>query len=116
MSQIADYDVVEKILKEKGITAYQVSLATGLSPSVFSDWKRGKSKPKADKLQIISEFLEVPIETFIKTVTIPLPKFTHEEIAKIALLGGLDSVSDAGWEEIKAYAQFVKSREQINHN
>ena len=63
----------------------------------------------------IAEYLNVPIETFIEEGHIPIPPLSEDEVARIALLGGLDNISDAGWEEIKAYAQFVRQREQINN-
>ena len=60
------YRNFEKIIKEKGITAYAVAKETDLSPVVFSDWKSGKSKPKADKLLKIARFLGVPVEELIE--------------------------------------------------
>ena len=37
-------------------------MATGLPSSLFSEWKRGKSSPKVDKLQKIADYFEVSIE------------------------------------------------------
>lgn len=59
------YEVFEKLLKEKGITPYRVSMDTGISQATLSDWKNGKSKPKADKLKIIADFFGVSIEDFL---------------------------------------------------
>ena len=49
----------------KGITDYQVSKDTGIPKSTFSDWKSGRSKPKADKLKILADYFGVPITYFI---------------------------------------------------
>ena len=49
------YSKFEKLLNEKGVTAYEVSKATGIPNSTFSDWKTGKSKPKIEKLKKIAE-------------------------------------------------------------
>ena len=38
---------------KKGVTDYQVSKDTGITKSTFSDWKVGRSKPKADKLKLL---------------------------------------------------------------
>jgi repressor LexA len=43
-----------------------VAKETNLSPTVFSDWKSGKSKPKVDKLQKIATYLGVKIEDLIE--------------------------------------------------
>lgn len=109
------WDAFARIIAERKISANKIATDLGFHSALFSDWKRGKSKPKADKLLKIAEYLNVPIETFIGEGQIPVLPLSEDDMARIALLGGLDSVSDAGWEEIKAYAQFVKSREQINN-
>ena len=58
------YEVLEKLLKERGLRVADVCRATGLSQSMMSDWKKGKYKPKTDKLQKLADFFEVPLETF----------------------------------------------------
>ena len=59
------YEVFERLLKERNITSYRVAKDTGLSQTMFSDWKSGKSKPKADKLKILADYFGVNIEYFI---------------------------------------------------
>lgn len=56
------YEIFAKLLKAKGCTAYQVSKATGIAQSTLSDWKSGKSVPKADKIQKIADFFGVSAE------------------------------------------------------
>ena len=53
------YEIFERLLKEKGIKASDVSRATGIPASTFSDWKKGRSKPKDEKLRKIAEYLGV---------------------------------------------------------
>ena len=53
------YEIFLKLLKAKGCSAYQVSKATGIAQSTLSDWKNGKSIPKADKIQKIADFFGV---------------------------------------------------------
>lgn len=60
------YETFNKLLKERNLTAYQVSKATGLSQTLFSDWKSGKYTPKVDKLMKLAEFFGVPLEVFLK--------------------------------------------------
>lgn len=50
------YEKFSKLLQDYGVSAYKVSKETGISQSVFSEWKRGKSQPKLDKLQKIADF------------------------------------------------------------
>lgn len=60
------YETFNKLLEERNLTAYQVAKATGLSQTLFSDWKSGKYTPKVDKLIKLAEFFEVPLEVFLK--------------------------------------------------
>lgn len=39
-----------------------VAKACGITPSTFSDWKKGKSAPNADKQRKIAAFLNVSVE------------------------------------------------------
>lgn len=56
------YAIFEKLCKEKGVSAYRVSKDTGISTATLSDWKTGKSHPKADKIQILANYFNVNAE------------------------------------------------------
>lgn len=55
------YEIFAKLLEKFDVKAADVSKATGLPSSLFSEWKRGKSKPKADKLQKIADYFGVTL-------------------------------------------------------
>ncbi len=61
------YQEFERLLQAHGITVYQVSKATGISASTFTDWKRGRSTPKADKLARIADFFSVSLDELLGT-------------------------------------------------
>lgn len=65
------YAIFEKLCRERGITPYRVSKDTGISTATLSDWKTGKSNPKADKIQRIADYFDVPAE-YIQTGTYPI--------------------------------------------
>ena len=56
------YEIFKKLLDEHGVTAYQVSKMTGISTGSLSDWKNGRSSPKADKLQKIADYFGVTVD------------------------------------------------------
>ena len=56
------YEIFSKLLQAHGITPYKVSKETGVSQSNLSDWKRGISTPKQDKLQKIADYLGVSLD------------------------------------------------------
>ncbi|MDY4579757.1 MAG: helix-turn-helix transcriptional regulator [Anaerobutyricum hallii] len=59
------YEKYAALRDEKGVTDYRVSMETGITKSTFTDWKTGRSKPKADKLKILADYFGVSIEYFL---------------------------------------------------
>ena len=60
------YEKFAELLDKTNKTAYQVSKDTGISQSVLSDWKRGRSNVKTDKLKILADYFGVSIEYFLQ--------------------------------------------------
>ncbi len=56
------YEVFEKLLKANGVTAYRVGKETGISTATLTQWKKGVSTPKQDKLQKIADYFNVSLE------------------------------------------------------
>lgn len=59
------YEKFEKLLKEHGVTAYQVANSTGIAQSTLTNWKQGKYTPKIDKLCKIANYFGVSVTEFI---------------------------------------------------
>jgi repressor LexA len=60
------YEKYEQLLTKNNKTSYQVSKDTNIAQSVLSGWKTGRSTPKIDKLQILSDYFNVPITYFLE--------------------------------------------------
>lgn len=60
------YKKFAELLGKCNKTAYQVAKDTGIAQSVLSDWKTGRSKPKAEKLKILADYFGVDIEFFLE--------------------------------------------------
>ena len=56
------YEIFLKLLQARGLKAADVCRGTGLPSSLFSEWKKGKSTPKADKIKKIADFFGVSPE------------------------------------------------------
>lgn len=56
------YEIYLKLLEEKGVKTSDVCKATGIVASTFSDWKKGKSTPKQEKLMKIADYFGVSLE------------------------------------------------------
>ena len=60
-----DYARFEALLHTHNTTVYRVSKETGIAPSTFSDWKSGRSTPKADKLRRIADFFGISTDSLL---------------------------------------------------
>ena len=56
------YEVYQRLLDKQGLKNADVARATGISNMTLSDWKRGKSVPKSDKMRKIAEYLNVSVD------------------------------------------------------
>nr|DAG73365.1 MAG TPA: Repressor protein CI [Caudoviricetes sp.] len=88
------YSIFEKLLEEKGVTAYRVSKETGVGRSTFTDWKNGRSVPKQDKLQKIADFFNVSVD-YLMTGKEPEKDFSVESAHLIAQIRKDTELSDA---------------------
>ena len=50
---------------KKNVTDYQVSEATKIPRSTFSEWKTGRSQPKLEKLVKLADYFGVSIDYFV---------------------------------------------------
>lgn len=60
------YEIFEKLLKEKNIKVADVTRATGIASSTFTDWKKGRYTPKQDKLEKIADYFGVSLDYLTK--------------------------------------------------
>lgn len=67
-----NYQIFENLLKVNNTTVYRVSKSTGISATTFTDWKNGRSVPKADKLKRIADHFGISLDELISGAT-PLP-------------------------------------------
>lgn len=55
------YDRIFEIMKDRELTAYRVSKDTGISQASLADWRKGRSKPKIDKLKKLADYFGVSV-------------------------------------------------------
>lgn len=56
------YEIFKNLMNEKNVTPYRVAKETGIASATLSDWKNGKSTPKADKLKKIADYFGVTLD------------------------------------------------------
>lgn len=59
---MARFNNIFLLMEEKGIQAKELSEMTGISPGNISDWKSGRSAPKADTLIKIADYLNCSVD------------------------------------------------------
>ena len=63
--RLAAYARFAKELKKREITPYKVYKDTGIATATLSDWKKGISIPKKDKIDAISSYLGIDSDYII---------------------------------------------------
>lgn len=56
------YERFCELLKQRHVKVSDVSKATGIAPSFFSDWKAGRYAPKQDRLKRIADYFGVTVD------------------------------------------------------
>lgn len=77
------YQYFEQLLKMTGSTVYRVSKETGISASTFTDWKNGRSIPKADKLKKIADYFGVSLDYLLNGA----PELLPSQERKVPIIG-----------------------------
>lgn len=72
------YEIFAQLLVENGLKASDVAKATKITPSTFSDWKKGKSKPNTEKMIKIANYLNVTVE-YLTTGQEPTNNFLYSD-------------------------------------
>ena len=124
------YERIFELIEEKGLTAYRVSKDTGISQASLADWRKGRSNPKIDKLQKLSEYFGVSIgyltgDADERTDTLAPPKqqgyYVDKETAEFAeylrtrpnarlLFSAAKDISKEDMEKAVEYIEFLKSK------
>lgn len=118
------YENYCRIRDERGVTDYTVARGTGLSQSVFSDWKKGKSTPKTEKLLRIARYFGISLDYLVTgqktvaeaTTAPPEPRYSRHvwELLVEAEKATADDVAAATvmLKRLNAYAQAIREQER----
>ena len=108
------YKVIDELLQERGISGAKLSADLGMSRSFMTELRKGRAKGiTLATAQKIADYFGVPVTrlTGEETPTQPARPVSEEDI-KFALFGGDGEITDDMYREVKAFAAFVKQREQ----
>lgn len=104
------YSIYCKLRDAQNLRDSDVSKATGITKSTFSDWKRGRSKPKQDKLQKIADYFGVTIDYLMTGESEQTDDFAaSDDILNsdlIKLISIYQNLSDEARAELLSYGRF----------
>lgn len=124
------FDNIFEIMKERGLTAYRVSKDTGISQASIADWRKGRSKPKIDKLKILAEYFGVSLASLTgesnetddtQQIQAPSGYYVDKETAEYAemlrtrpsarlLFSAAKDISKEDMQKAVEYIEFLKSK------
>lgn len=112
-------DNLKRLLEENHVTSQEFARAIGVSPSTVSMWLTNKSLPRMDLLDKIADYFDIDVvdlyfdnskrsEHIAKIrQAMKLPTHSH---ATLAAHFAEDEYSESELEEIRQFAEFVKSK------
>ena len=102
------YQRIAELCQTEEITVTELCRECSIPRATMSDFKQGRSKTlSASSLSKIANYFKVSVEYLIKG---EISRAGKEEL-KVALFGGGANVTDAMWDEVLRYAQYIKERE-----
>ena len=115
----------ERLMKERGINAVQLSRETGVSTATISAWRNDIYTPKLDKLTKIADYLGVTVDYLMGRTDSPnattvdtkireliakhIPPQTKSEIQTV-----FDELSDENQNTLLKFAEFLLSEQNKN--
>lgn len=105
------YERIEAMCTQRGVRPGRMCSELGLSRGLMTDLKMDRKKTlNAETAAKIAAYLDVPVETLMTGHT----RAATDEELKFALFGGGD-VTDAQFEEVKRFAQYIRERDARGH-
>ena len=109
------YEIIDKLLQERGISGAQMSIDLGMSRSFMTELRKGRAKGiKLDTARKIASYLGVSVTCLLGEEPVQPPSVqptVSEEDIKFALFQGRKGITDEMYQEVKNFAEFVAQRE-----
>ena len=93
------------VVKSPNAIAKEIGIPSGS----ITAWKNG-TVPQTKTVNKIAEYFYVSVGTLLGYEEQKEKTPSNDEDVKVALFGGDGEVTDEMWEEVKKYAEFIKSK------
>lgn len=105
---------IRELRKKCGITMKELGEKIGVAESTVSQYETGKRQPDYETLLKLGEYFGVTVDFLLgaeKAPTVEGERSVSDDDIKFALFGGDGDITDAMFEEVRQFAEFVKNRE-----
>ena len=99
---------LKKYRKKAGLTQQELADATGIDRASIVRYENGTRNPPMENLNILSNYFNISVDQLMGNER---PSIPNDDDIKFALFG-VDSadITDAQFEEVKRFAQFVREQ------
>lgn len=106
-----------KPLREaRGVSQQSVATFLGISRQAYSNYENGTREPDFETLLKLGEYFECSIDYILRGDSLKEKPATRVGISdddiKFALSGGDEVITDAQYDEVKKFVQFIKERDK----
>jgi len=105
------YEKYSEMRNSLGLKDAQICKKTGIAPATISDWKRGKSTPKEDKLRLISTALGMTYSEFIGESVAPVQHYEFDSF-EMDLIKGFNEADPETQKVIMNLLSYSKKMKQ----
>ncbi|MGI5896095.1 MAG: helix-turn-helix domain-containing protein [Oscillospiraceae bacterium] len=111
------YEIFEQLLHQKNVTPYRVSKETGISTATLSDWKKGRSTPKMDKMQKIADYFGVSVDYLLGNTNAKNTSSKDEAFIQDELVGFYGDIKkNLTQDDIEDIKKLMALRAEINRS
>lgn len=104
-------DTLDMLLKEKGIRKSTLARESGIPYTTIDGlYKKGCDNIKLSTLQKLADYFDVSVDFLLGKTEVRKISVAEDSDLKVALFGGEGEVTDEMWDEVKKFAEYVKSR------
>ena len=105
---------IRELRKKCGITMKELGEKIGVAESTVSQYETGKRQPDYETLLKLGEYFGVTVDFLLGAEKAPTKegeRSVSDDDIKFALFGGDGEITDAMFDEVRQFAEFVKNRE-----
>lgn len=111
------FDRFEELCRLRGVTPTRAAQEAGVNKSTVTYWRKNRdARPTGQVAERLCAYFGITMSDLYGEPEQegggPRPGGATEEELRFALFGGTEGITDAMYDEVKRFAQFVKERER----